>query len=41
MMVSVYDLYGRCLSSEKVSGDKTYRMNHGIYFVNSTKVLVP
>lgn len=41
MMVSVYDLYGRCLSSEKVSGDKAYKMNHGIYFVNNTKVLVP
>ena len=39
--VSIYDLYGRCVSAEKVSGNKAYALKHGIYFVNDIKVLVP
>lgn len=41
MKVAIYDLYGRCMSAEKVKDQKSYTLSHGIYFVNNTKVLVP
>lgn len=41
MKVTLRDLYGRSISSEMVSGSKTYSLPHGIYFVNNTKVMVP